>query len=83
MAFNQIGDIHVARQVMALSAIIVELDYIQCYLKAIVLTLERQANSMIPGISRDTLLNALLPLPPLKEQKRIAECVNDLSQLLK
>jgi len=83
LAFNQIGDIHIARQIMSLSGIIVELDYIQCYLKAIVPALEKQANSMIPGISRDTLLNAILPLPPKGEQKRIISRVTQLLDILK
>lgn len=71
MAFNRIGSIHIARQIMALTGIVGDLDYIRWFLYANVSSIERQANSMIPGISRDTLLKTLLPLPPKLEQKRI------------
>ena len=71
MAFNRIGSIHIARQIMALTGIVGDLDYIRWFLYANVSSIERQANSMIPGISRDTLLKKLLPLPPKLEQKRI------------
>ena len=71
MAFNRIGSIHIARQIMALTGIVGDLDYIRWFLYANVSSIERQANSMIPGISRDTLLKRLLPLPPKLEQKRI------------
>ena len=83
LAFNTIGDVHVARQIMSISGIIVELNYIKYFLQTIITSLERQANSMIPGISRETLLSSLLPLPPLSEQERIAQRINALFQLLK
>ena len=71
MAFNKIGKIHIARQIMALTRIVGDLDYLRWFLSVNVSSIEKQANSMIPGISRETLLNTLLPLPPKLEQKRI------------
>ena len=82
LAFNLIGDIHIARQIMSLSGIVIELGYIRWFLCAIISSLEKQANSMIPGISRDTLLETLLPLPPKDEQKRIVTSINELLNLL-
>jgi len=83
MAFNRIGSIHIARQIMALTGIVGDLDYIRWFLYANVSSIERQANSMIPGISRDTLLKTLLPLPPKLEQKRINNKIVRLSDELK
>ena len=83
MAFNRIGSIHIARQIMALTGIVGDLDYIRWFLYANVLSIERQANSMIPGISRDTLLKTLLPLPPKLEQKRINDKIVRLLDELK
>ena len=83
MAFNNIGAIHIARQVMAIEAYLIDLQYIRYYLQFNINALEKNANSMIPGISRNTILKMLFPLPPLAEQKRIVEKVNQLTQLLK
>ena len=82
MSFNTIGDIHIARQIMALRSSFVNLKYIQYYLSANIQELQKQANSMIPGISRDTLLNALVPLPPLIEQARIVSKIKQLASIM-
>ena len=82
MSFNTIGDIHIARQIMALRSSFVNLKYIQYYLTANIQELQKQANSMIPGISRDTLLNALVPLPPLIEQARIVSKIKQLASIM-
>ena len=81
-AFNTIGDIHIARQIMALRSSFVDLNYIQYYLSANIQVLQKQANSMIPGISRDTLLNAIIPLPPLMEQARIVVMIKRLASIM-
>ena len=83
MSFNTIGDIHIARQIMALRSSFVNLKYIQYYLTANIQELQKQANSMIPGISRDTLLNALVPLPPLIEQARIVSKIKQLASIMR
>jgi type I restriction enzyme S subunit len=83
MSFNTIGDIHIARQIMALRGSFVNLEYIQYYLSTNIQELQKQANSMIPGISRDTLLNALVPLPPLIEQVRIVSKIKQLASIMR
>ena len=83
MAFNSIGDIHIARQIMALRSSFVDLKYMQYYLSANIPELQKQANSMIPGISRDTLLNALVPLPPIREQTRIVSMIKRLASIMR
>ena len=79
MAFNLIGDIHIARQVMSISPYLIDIKYIKFVLMRIVYELDKKAKSIIPGISREDILNALFPLPPLAEQHRI---VAKLEQLL-
>lgn len=37
----------------------------------------------IPHLNKELFYNLLIGIPPLTEQKRIAECINELSQLLK
>ena len=56
MAINNIGAIHIARQVMAIEAYLINLQYIRYYLQFNINALEKNANSMIPGISSNTLL---------------------------
>ena len=72
-AFNTVGDMHIARQIMALRAKpeIVEGKFLRLFIDSIAETLAKNAKSMIPGIDRKTLLKNSIPIPPLKEQRRI------------
>ena len=73
MLFNNIGDVHIARQVMAIRTILCNMSYIMFFLEWYLSSLQKKAKSIIPGISRDDLLKAFIPLPPFEEQKRIEE----------
>ena len=75
MAYNRIGDIHIARQIMAISPKYVEIEYVQIYLSTLISKLNAEAKSIIPGISRENILNAIVSLPPIDEQKRIIQKV--------
>lgn len=83
MAFNSIGDIHIARQVMAISSFGVFMPYLKCFMEYVVPDLEKKAHSIIPGISREDLLNSLFPLPPLDEQRRIVAKIEELFGVIK
>lgn len=78
MAFNEVGDIHIARQVMAISPYLLDIKYIKCYLMRKVYELDKKAKSIIPGISREDIKTALFPLPPLAEQHRIVAKIEEL-----
>ena len=82
MAINVIGDIHVARQIMAISTDCLEIEYVKIFMHTLVDNLNAKAKSIIPGISREHILNSLLPLPSLNEQKRIVRKVAAIYPLI-
>ena len=47
------------------------INYIELYIKSIVNNIKRNARGVIPGISREDILQREIALPPLEEQKRI------------
>lgn len=74
MAVLKEDQVHIARQIMAVRVFPgMSRDYLQVCLMNYVSLLNRRAKSMIPGIDRKNVLNLLIPLPPLREQKRIIE----------
>ena len=78
MAFCDIIDAHIARQIMALrctSAITPQYLYIA--ISAMLSDITAQANGIIPGIRREIVLGAYLPLPPLSEQEKICKSADN------
>lgn len=83
MAILEESKVHIARQIMAIRPIpLIDIDYVQIVLSSLVEGLKAAAKSMIPGISREDVLQALLPLPPFAEQIRIVETVKSLDKPL-
>ena len=78
IVLNDIGNIHIARQFMAIrpnkNSIITE--YFQYYLLAMVHNIKDNARGVIPGISREDILTKYFPLPPLAEQQRIVDAID-------
>lgn len=81
MCFLNIDKVHIARQIMSIKEILVDIKYVHIFLLNYVNTLKGNAKSMIPGIERKNVLNALFPLPPLSEQQRIVEKLDQLLPL--
>lgn len=82
-AILDIEEAHIARQIMSINPLENDAEYINVFIKSYVNELKRQAKSMIPGISRSVILEALIPLPPLEEQKRIVGRVEELQDYTK
>ena len=78
IAINTIGDCHIARQIMAVQPILLDLMYVRYFMETLTATLKNNALSMIPGISRENILDAIIPLPPLVEQKHIVAKLEEL-----
>jgi len=52
--------------------------YLKYFLRASHSLIKKLGQGVIPGIDRKSVQNMLLPLPPLKEQKRIVEKIEKL-----
>ena len=83
MAFLQCEKVHIARQIMAIqSTSSINLFYMKYFIASYLTELQRKAKSMIPGISRDDVLQILCSIPPLNEQKRIVDKITKLYELI-
>lgn len=76
-------EVHIARQIMSIRTIVVDSEFIQIFLMSYVNNLKAMAKSMIPGIERKNVLEAILPLPPLSEQKLIVYKIEELLPYIK
>ncbi|MCY1096811.1 restriction endonuclease subunit S [Bacillus safensis] len=76
---QELDEVHLSRQIMALRSKDTVLNkFLYLYIQTYVEKLKEAAKGVIPGISRDDILNAPFPLLPLNEQKRIADKVERL-----
>ncbi len=82
-AFNNIGEAHIARQIMAIRNFSGKLHtgFLKIWLDGFVNQLASKSKSMIPGFSRDDLILAIYPVPPAEEQARIVAKVDELMAL--
>ena len=73
MALNDIGEMHIARQIQAIRDIsqLMSIEYIKMVVSYYIEDIIADANGLIPGLKRELLLSLLMPIPPLQEQKRI------------
>lgn len=82
-AFNTFGDAHIARQIMAMrNNYNLNIEYLSICIKYYIEHLKTAAKGLIPGISRDDILNLILPLPSEKYQIAVGNCVNELFETL-
>ena len=76
LAINDHDKIHIARQVMAIRVSAnINLEYIKLFFESMILEIKKTADGLIPGISRDDILNLNIPIPPFAEQCRIVQAI--------
>ena len=75
---NEIGDMHIARQFMAIrpNTNCITSDYLHICLITAIEEIKKDARGVIPGISRDDILTKVFTIPPLNEQRRIVAEMN-------
>ena len=73
-----LSEAHIARQIMAITEINIDKEYLRYFIEISISNLQRKAKSMIPGIDRDKVRGLTFPLPPIKEQHRIVAKIREL-----
>lgn len=73
-AINRIGNCHMARQIMAFRCGEKLLpEYVKMFFDYRTQELQRASSSLFPGISRDIMLNMVIPLPSIETQDQIVK----------
>jgi len=83
LAFNTMGDMHIARQIMAIrNKTSILSDYLMLLLKYSIKNIKQKAKGLIPGISREDITNLQFLIPPLEEQERILKQTKTITNFL-
>ena len=76
MSINTLGDAHIARQIMAIRNIYnLNISYVAMCISFYIQHIKSVAKGLIPGISRDDVLNLILPIPSEQHQQLIVDKV--------
>ncbi len=83
VAMCDVEEAHIARQIMAVKKTdLLNMRYILYYLTANFAYLKGKGQGLIPGVDRNSVLSMIFPLPPLKEQNRIVDKLDELTGLI-
>lgn len=83
MAFNNFGDAHIARQIMAIRNIFgLNSEYLALCMAFHISSIKNVAKGLIPGISREDILSLILPVPPRAYQARVVKQMDMLTDFL-
>lgn len=83
VAMCDINEAHIARQIMAVKRTpLLEMRFVLYFLMAQFNYLKEKGQGLIPGVDRKSVLNMLFPLPPLVEQQRIVERIEQALAIL-
>ena len=83
MAINDFGSAHIARQIMAIrNHYNLNTEYLLLCLKFHIDNIKSVAKGLIPGISREDILNLIIPLPPQEYQVKIVLRTKEIERML-
>ena len=83
VVINTLGKLHIARQFMAIRSKNPQYilpNYLGIFIKASIETLKKAARGIIPGISREDILELKVMIPPVEEQQRILSRIAEINQ---
>ena len=77
IAHNNFGEAHIARQIMAIrNNYSLNVDFLALCIEYSMTKIKQAAKGIIPGISREDILNLIIPVPPEKQQNEIVSYTN-------
>ena len=83
MAFNDFGSAHIARQIMAIrNKFTLNSEYLALCMGFYINAIKNAAKGLIPGISREDILNLILPIPALNYQEKVVERMVEVTNIL-
>ena len=83
MAFNSFGEAHIARQIMAIRNIYgLNSEYLSLCISFYIGEIKTSAKGLIPGISREDILNLILPIPPENYQSLVVSQIRKSNHAL-
>ena len=83
MAFNDFGSAHIARQIMAIrNKFTLNSEYLALCMGFYINAIKNAAKGLIPGISREDILNLILPIPALNYQEMVVERMVEVTNIL-
>ena len=83
MAFNSFGEAHIARQIMAIRNIYgLNSEYLSLCISFYIEEIKASAKGLIPGISREDILNLILPIPPENYQSLVVSQIRKSNHAL-
>ncbi|RHV69071.1 hypothetical protein DXB18_02550 [Clostridium sp. OM02-18AC] len=83
MAFNDFGRAHIARQIMAIrNKFTLNSEYLALCMGFYINAIKNAAKGLIPGISREDILNLILPVPALNYQEKVVERMVEVTNIL-
>lgn len=83
MCINAFGKAHIARQIMAIrNPFNLNGEYIQIVLSFYIDGIKSGAKGLIPGISREDILDLIMPIPPENYQAKIVNAYKDHIEVL-
>ncbi len=83
VVLNTLGELHIARQFMAIRSKVPQYilpGYLEIIIKASIEPLKKAARGIIPGISREDILELTVMIPPFDEQQRILSRIDEFNQ---